>query len=1005
MSRFIVFIIFILSALSLSAETINVPADYATIQLAICASVDQDSVLVYPGTYYENIDFGEKSITIGSLFQITGDHSYISQTIIDGSDQGRVVVIDNNEPSDQSLIGLTITNGNAVDDSLNGNGGGIYVRNSLITMEALRIIGNRAEGDGGGIFTRSSQGSINNTDILDNYALSGGGIFNRSYDFTMSGNIFRGNHAQEYGGGLHIYYGTIEFKKVLFTENMAEKMGGGLYITQDADAEFDNEELCSIYNNSIGRGCGADIYSAANIIVIVDTFTVMQPTDFHASPSAYFEFDIQHSMQEQISADLYVSPDGDDNNSGLSTDDPLQTIHHACNMIIAGSDAPHTIHLAEGIYSPSISGEKFPINLPDYVSMFGLDGAEVILDAEGTGGVIRFVHIRDLSIGNMTITGGNANVGGGIYCYDSHPEIENVKIIGNSSDYGGGIGLEKFSYPLIFNVVIRDNQAAYNGGGIYSHKSFPTINSAVINNNSSEISGGGIYSYCGAPVLSNVQIAWNSAFSGGGLYHSSDCDSYFPQFDAENRCSIYLNNTSSRTFGSDLYSNIPISVIVDTFTVLEPQEYHAANIENYTFDILHGIYEQTPVNLYVSPDGDDENSGLSWKAPLKTICKACEIMITDSLDQRVIHLAEGIYSPSLTGEIFPVSIPSYVTLLGQNQDAVILDAECGSSVMKFLSQKHVVIKNLTITNGYSDKGGGVLNLLSGIEFINVTIKDNYASLDGGGIYELFSTPVYRNVIFTGNVAERSGGASYAMQTTSKFINTTISGNQSEEGGALTNIRSAPWLINSIVWDNGIEPIIFLSSMSSSNYIFRNSLIEGGLAPIDFALFGTVHWLDGNIDEDPLFVDTECGNYRLRQASPCIDAGTAYFEFDSDVLIDLDEDDWWADFPDIGAYEYGIDSHGNEMVPGKIPLYNYPNPFNPETTIFFALEQESLTELNIYNLKGQLVRRLLKEIMICGEHDINWDGNDNFGNIVRSGLYLVKLKTEQQSIRQKIMLIK
>jgi len=77
---------------------------------------------------------------------------------------------------------------------------------------------------------------------------------------------------------------------------------------------------------------------------------------------------------------------------------------------------------------------------------------------------------------------------------------------------------------------------------------------------------------------------------------------------------------------------------------------------------------------------------------------------------------------------------------------------------------------------------------------------------------------------------------------------------------------------------------------------------------------------------------------------------------------------------------------------KITLYpNYPNPFNPETTISFALPEDSKVEVSIYNIKGQKVKTLLKESVEKGIHNVIWGGKDNNGKSVSSGVYFYKLK--------------
>ena len=74
---------------------INGGGNYSTIQEGIDASANGDTVLVYPGTYYENVNFNGKSITLASLELITGDESYADSTVIDGNQTGSCIRLDN----------------------------------------------------------------------------------------------------------------------------------------------------------------------------------------------------------------------------------------------------------------------------------------------------------------------------------------------------------------------------------------------------------------------------------------------------------------------------------------------------------------------------------------------------------------------------------------------------------------------------------------------------------------------------------------------------------------------------------------------------------------------------------------------------------------------------------------------------------------------------------------------------------------------------------------------
>jgi len=102
---------------------------------------------------------------------------------------------------------------------------------------------------------------------------------------------------------------------------------------------------------------------------------------------------------------------------------------------------------------------------------------------------------------------------------------------------------------------------------------------------------------------------------------------------------------------------------------------------------------------------------------------------------------------------------------------------------------------------------------------------------------------------------------------------------------------------------------------------------------------------------------------------------------------------------------------NPLTPQDLQLTNYPNPFNPTTTISFSLaESSSLITLGIYNLKGQKVKDLSGTLSrIEGrremQHSVVWNGTDDKGVSVSSGIYFVRLNCGNKEAQQKIMLLK
>ena len=86
--------------------------------------------------------------------------------------------------------------------------------------------------------------------------------------------------------------------------------------------------------------------------------------------------------------------------------------------------------------------------------------------------------------------------------------------------------------------------------------------------------------------------------------------------------------------------------------------------------------------------------------------------------------------------------------------------------------------------------------------------------------------------------------------------------------------------------------------------------------------------------------------------------------------------------------------------------NYPNPFNPTTTISFSVAQtSSFVNLEVFNIKGQKVKKLLGEILPAGNHTIVWNGKDENGKAVASGVYFYKMNADKFISTKKMILMK
>jgi hypothetical protein len=103
---------------------------------------------------------------------------------------------------------------------------------------------------------------------------------------------------------------------------------------------------------------------------------------------------------------------------------------------------------------------------------------------------------------------------------------------------------------------------------------------------------------------------------------------------------------------------------------------------------------------------------------------------------------------------------------------------------------------------------------------------------------------------------------------------------------------------------------------------------------------------------------------------------------------------------------GVKNITGTELPGTFKLsQNYPNPFNPSTKITYSIPKLSFVKLEIYNSIGQLARNLVNSLQSAGNYEAEWDGRDNSGHLLTSGLYFYSLKSENFAFTQKMILLK
>ncbi|HPG39431.1 MAG TPA: T9SS type A sorting domain-containing protein [bacterium] len=307
----------------------------------------------------------------------------------------------------------------------------------------------------------------------------------------------------------------------------------------------------------------------------------------------------------------------------------------------------------------------------------------------------------------------------------------------------------------------------------------------------------------------------------------------------------------------------------------------------------------------------------------------------------------------------------------------------GSAMAIYYSSNALVYSNLF----HDNYGHGTINIgvNSASIFINNIIVNNTATTPAHGIIHF------------------EGGSSKAI-----FINNTIINNNCGGGGAIwESDGSIPLFINNIICGN-IPAQVRLEASAKMNFI--NCLIEGGREGFKGTAFTGTY--QDCLDSNPLFADST--DFHLQDASPCIGAGVDSIEVLTKwyyaPVYDLEGNSRpnpVGSHPDIGAFENPLGSPVTGVVkepgqlPGKLQLFqNFPNPFNPTTTIQFYLPNRTNVTLKVYDSLGREVGKLINAELPSGNHSVLFEAKD-----LPSGLYICRLKSGDHIQYQKLLLIR
>jgi predicted outer membrane repeat protein len=715
---------------------------------------------------------------------------------------------------------------------------------------------------GKGIRFIQSSGELSFCIIENCYADLGGGIYCDHSNPPISDCTVSGNIAKDKGGGIYCIESSPDITRCTISGN-AGHYCGGIYCYSNSNPVING---CNIDGNSGAWGAGIGCCESSPDII-----------------------------------DCTISENTGSSGGGICCKDGSSPVIHNC--IISGNIS-------------SCYGGGIDCDMGSSPAITHCTISSNSADCRG-GGI--YCNYSTLTITDCTILNNSSYElgGGGIYhgtspFFRSCMSLENSMVSGNSAvGSGGGILCDEGSL-FVDNCSITNNVATEDGGGIFHHideyynENYMVIRNSIVALNRASDEGGGIYRYHSNPfTILNSTITGNIATnSGGGVYS----DGSYPFITG----SIFWNDTPEEI---DYSSENPVIVYTD-FDGGWPGEGNI-NADPLFADPEYHLQEGSPCidtgDPYMRMDEDNSQSDMGAYGG------------RGDLPPGVLG---GITSGTLTQEGSPYVVSEDIVV--QPNDTLTIEAgitlqmhnRSGIFIYGTLVAEGTDKKPITITRFKSWDLGGGLQFLEGsgdITFTTVeygesyyaggiycnnafltlsycTIREN-AGYHSGGIYCCHSNPIITNCIISDN---SNGGGMYCYYSDPILINCTIAGN--EPGFGFYCEESSPTITSSIVWD--------AIQIYSGTPVITYSDIKGGSPG------------EGNIDEDPCFVDSENGNFHLMGESPCIDSATAEGapEFD----IDYDERPL-GDGYDMGVDEYtsleiAILSSPSEVSPGNFLSY-------------------------------------------------------------------------------------
>jgi len=1055
-------------------------APFATIQAAIDYSWNGDTVLVYPGTYLENINFNGKNIIVGSLTLTIGDTSYISQTIIDGSEIDRVVKI---EESNFEICGFTIRNG-----YIEGKGGGIQIINGNNKIKNCVFINNECFGSsstgfGGAISFYQSITSVSKCTFINNLAREGGaiGIEKSNLIFTDCG--FDDNKSS--AGGDAVFHVYSDNSNSISNFNKCTFMNADINAIEIelSDSDSMHFEECVFINNrtSIKRQTSNDF----DISVINCTFysikapgdyTIDQSSNATISNSIFWGSNTISDHIQGFSLNSSYSLTSDVGQNNINSDPQFVNANDGNFNLSWGSPAidagdpdfdndgipwendpndqdPDGTRMDMGAYyfdQTDTTPPTITISAPEEQSEYGTDDIVNVEWEAQDNWLLTWAKIYfspDIFAQFEFIDSVDANSGSYEWQVPDSVISSNCRMSIVVSDYRNNIASDTSSIFSIFDNTrpVVSVLTPQEGFSIPEYELLTTTWNATDNIEMDSVQ-----------IIYTTGVGQKVRIMGILPADSSQFSFNIPQGVTDNAM-VILHGWDTAGNDTIVYSprfsvtdNTPPEVDLSTqfsdssFEIMSTRSISWAASDNVAIQSIDIVYSIDAGDTWISISENEPNDGeYFWLIP-NTPSEQCKIKVTatDSVELSDEAISDGLFTIYVT---YPKLI-SHSTIISA-LDTIQLGFSQTLNTEQFstgLSLSSAIEENLTCDLQFLNNDQDVYiypenSFISGDTISLILSADQITNAYGYGLdgnqNDVFEGSPLDNdtvTVYVNYSGDFDGNDQVDFNDLALFANGWYSKDYKYELGPVTgdiphfitmtdslfNIEDAMTFGRMWNWFVGIGKHVitmpqlslgggFTTEQKGNDLIIHSRASAGKRIVLQY----DQEIITINKKQQSLSKPTDL---TLEFYADCIDSNRSeyvHYSFNeeiSNVPVVFNIKSKQRDPINIIIGVESIDETGElilsdvistlfQPIPDKFEVFpNYPNPFNSQTVIEYAIPIQSDVLINIYDLLGRKVKTLTNNRHEAKYYTLIWDGKDEQGRLAASGLYFLRIVAGTES---------